>query len=98
MQACDAQELPHPGLVALDSPLVTFRDRDKEGRSQSDLSTETELQVKDAFYRDLAVRAGRRQIIIFENEEPKAELRTGIVFHHFTGDPALARCGFIPNA
>jgi hypothetical protein len=98
MQACDAQQLPHPGLVALDSPLVTFRDRDKEGRSQSDLSTETELQVKDAFYRDLTARAGRRQIIIFENEEPKEESRAGIVFHHFTGDPALPRCGFIPNS
>lgn len=95
MQACDAQELPHPGFVALDSPLVTFRDRDVEG--DRELSDTTNIQVKDAFYRDLVVRAGDRQIIIFENEEPEAVLRSSMNFLHFTGDPVIARSGFFPQ-
>lgn len=94
MQACDAQGLPHPGFVALDSPLVTFRDRDVE--TDNDLSDTKKLQVKDAFYRDLLTRSGNRQVIIFENEEPEDELRSRIHFLHFTGDPAIPRSGFFP--
>jgi hypothetical protein len=95
MQACDAQGLSHPGFVALDSPLVTFRDRDVD--SDSDLSETKNLQVKDAFYRDLVTRTGSRQIIIFENEEPQDDLRASMNFLHFTGDPIIPRSGFFPQ-
>lgn len=95
MQACDAQGLPHPGFVALDSPLVTFRDRDVE--ADNNLSDTKKLQVKDAFYRDLLVRSRSRQVIIFENEEPEDDLRPQINFLHFTGDPAIHRSGFFPQ-
>jgi hypothetical protein len=37
-----------------------------------------------------------QQLIIFENEEPDVSIQKDIVFHHFTGDPALPRCGFFP--
>jgi hypothetical protein len=96
MQACDAQQLPHPGLIALDSPLVTFRDRDIEGNTQTDLTVDAQIQVKDAFYKDLVSRNPKRQIIIFENEEPSVDLRSQMNFQHFTGDPSLERSGFFP--
>lgn len=95
MQACDAQQHSHPGFVVLDSPLVTFRDRDVD--SGAELSDTKNLQVKDAFYRDLVTRTGERQVIIFENEEPEFELRSRMTFLHFTGDPAIPRSGFFPR-
>ena len=95
MEACDVQQHPHPGFVVLDSPLVTFRDRDVD--SGAELSDTKNLQVKDAFYRDLLTRSSERQVIIFENEEPEHELRSRMNFLHFTGDPAIPRSGFFLN-
>jgi len=83
-------------LVVLDSPLVTFRDKDAGTSGIDTLSGEAQLQVKDEFYRDLASRVAEQQLIIFENEEPDISIQKDIVFHHFTGDPALPRCGFFP--
>ena len=96
MRYCVANDLPHPGLVVLDSPLVTFRDKDGGTSEIDDLSVDAQSQVKNEFYRDLATRAAGQQVIIFENEEPDANIQKDIVFHHFTGDPALPRCGFFP--
>jgi hypothetical protein len=95
MKYCASATLPHPGLVVLDSPLITYRDRDD---GDNELSQEVRLRLKDEFYRDLAERAKDEQLIIFENEEPSVETQTSIVFHHFTGDPSLERCGFFPGA
>ena len=96
MNYCIGNGLQHPGLVVLDSPLVTFRDKD-DGTSGADgFLIAAQLQVKDAFYRDLATRVAEQQVIIFENEEPEMSIREGIFFHHFTGDVALPRSGFFP--
>jgi hypothetical protein len=97
MQYCVRNNLQHPGLVVLDSPLVTFRDKDGDTFGADGLSADVRLQVKHAFYRDLAARVVDQQLIVFENEEPETRIRERIVFHHFTGDPALPRCGFFPS-
>jgi hypothetical protein len=94
MKYCVTANLPHPGLVVLDSPLITYRDRDE---GDNELSQEVRLRLKDEFYRDLATRARDQQLVIFENEEPSPDTQSDIVFHHFTGDPALERCGFFPQ-
>lgn len=94
MKYCAAANLPHPGLVVLDSPLITYRDKDE---GDGELSQEVRLRLKDEFYRDLAIRAIDQQLVIFENEEPSPETQSAIVFHHFTGDPTLERCGFFPH-
>jgi hypothetical protein len=92
---CVSVGLPHPGLVVLDSPLITFKDKDR-AQSDADLTPEVRLRLKDKFYRDLATRSLEQQVIIFENEEPAEDIQPLIVFHHFTGDPMLPRCGFFP--
>ena len=92
MDACRDLQLAHPGFLAMDSPLVTFRDADVDGN----LPEDAKAQVKDAFYEDLAVRAGKRQIIVFENEEPRPALASKINFLHFTGDSNIGRKGFFP--
>lgn len=98
MNYCIANNLQHPGLVVLDSPLVTFRDKDDGISGVDGLLIDAQLQVKDAFYRDLSTRVAEQQVIIFENEEPEMSIREEIVFHHFTGDRALHRSGFFPSA
>lgn len=95
MNYCISENLPHPGLVLLDSPLITYRDKDG-GEQDNDLTQDFRLRLKDEFYRDLATRVKDQQLIIFENEEPELDTQAGIVFHHFTGDPSLNRCGFFP--
>lgn len=95
MRYCASVGLPHPGLVVLDSPLITFKDKDP-AQSDADLTPQVRLRLKDKFYRDLVTRAGEQQVIIFENEEPAEDIQPLIVFHHFTGDPTLPRCGFFP--
>lgn len=95
MEVCVSSGLPHPGLVVLDSPLITYRDRDD---GDTELSQEVRLRLKDEFYRDLVTRSQDQQVIIFENEEPSPETQRMITFHHFTGDPAIERCGFFPAA
>ncbi|WP_263352745.1 SMC family protein [Acidicapsa acidisoli] len=94
---CASVGLPHPGLVVLDSPLITFRDKD-HAQADADLTPDVRLRLKDRFYRDLATRVLEQQVIIFENEEPAEDIQPLIVFHHFTGDPMLQRCGFFPVA
>jgi hypothetical protein len=98
MRYCISENLPHPGLVVLDSPLITYRDKD-DGEQDNDLTQDIRLRLKDEFYRDLATRVKDQQLVIFENEEPALDTQAAIVFHHFTGDPALDRCEFFsPSA
>lgn len=97
MRYCVEATLPHPGLVVLDSPLITFRDKDS-ANAEDELSVEARARLKNEFYKDLATRVADQQVIVFENEEPGEDIRPKIVFHHFTGDPALPRCGFFPSS
>ncbi len=94
MLTCRSLDLMHPGLVVLDSPLVTFRDSDENDEVLTD--NQTKIVVRDAFYRDLANCPKDCQIIILENEDPPDDLVESISSHHFTGSPTLGRKGFFP--
>jgi hypothetical protein len=92
MLTCRSLDLRHPGLVALDSPLVTFRDSDANDELLTD--TQTKIAVRDAFYRDLVKCPKDCQIIIMENEDPPDDLVESISYHHFSRLPSLGRRGF----
>jgi hypothetical protein len=80
------KNLPHPGFVLMDSPLVTYREPEEhmgEG-------------VKDAFYRNLATTLGDGQVIILENEEPPAAITKLIAFTGFTKNRTIGRYGLFP--
>jgi hypothetical protein len=80
--------MPHPGFVLIDSPLVVYREPDTdEGGFSHD--------VKDAFYRSIAEDFSASQVIIFENEDPPADLDADANVIRFTGAPH-GRQGFIP--
>lgn len=93
MRHCIASQLSHPGIVVLDSPLLVYRDPDQAG----DARALREHGVKDAFYRSLASGAAHGQVIVFENEEPPADVRAAVTYHHFTKS-STGRYGFIPRS
>lgn len=94
-EACRSLSLPVVGFVILDSPLVTFREVEN---SEVGLDSETQLKVKQAFYRDLAERIKTDQVIVIENEDPDATLLPEIVFHLFTKRVGDDRFGFFPSS
>lgn len=88
LKCCLKREMPHPGFVLIDSPLVVYREPDTdEGGFSHD--------VKDAFYRSIAEDFIASQVIIFENEDPPADLEADANVIRFTGAPH-GRQGFIP--
>ncbi|OPD38847.1 hypothetical protein AL714_00325 [Clostridium botulinum] len=93
MKYCIARGLSHPGFVVLDSPLTTYKERDKKKNEKNE---EVSKSVKDSFFYNLAKQSDDCQIIVFDNEMPPDDL-DGITYHHFTGNPEIERTGFIPN-
>lgn len=82
-------ELPHPGIVVLDSPLVTYKRRDfTPGEEISE-------DVTSAFYEALAKLPVGRQVIVLENNDPPAPLHSAINYTHFSRT-AIGRYGFYP--
>lgn len=81
--------LPHPGLVLIDSPLVVYREPDTdEGEFSRD--------VKDAFFHSVFEQFASAQVIVFENEDPPADIVKFANVIKFTG-ASHGRRGFIPN-
>ncbi|TWH59396.1 hypothetical protein DesLBE_3775 [Desulfitobacterium sp. LBE] len=93
MKYCVERGLSHPGFVVLDSPLTTYKEKD---RKQNAKNEEVDKSVKDSFFYSLSRECNDYQIIIFDNELPPNDL-TNITYHHFTGNPEIDRTGFIPN-
>jgi hypothetical protein len=86
-QYCLARDIPHPGFVVLDSPLVTYRaPSTRNGREEIEL-------VSERFYQDLATRF-IGQAIVMENIDVPTELDNTRVTE-FTGDAEIGRLGFL---
>ncbi|MGV9790818.1 hypothetical protein [Streptomyces sp. NPDC003435] len=92
---CRERDRLHPGLVVLDSPVVTFRGphSDPQGDAPGDdvLMTST---VVDHFYRNMLTFPG--QVIIFENGDPPSEVIAQARTHRF-GLEEGDRPGFFPS-
>ncbi|MEE0790717.1 MAG: hypothetical protein U0M05_05420 [Clostridia bacterium] len=91
MNYCYNRNLCHPGVVVLDSPLTTYKEKDKKVEDDETITKGT----KEKFYEMLAEQK-RGQIIIFDNEEPASMLKTKINYLHFSGDSTVGRKGLIP--
>jgi hypothetical protein len=87
MRYCSGKQLPHPRFVVLDSPLVVYREPDPDEKGFAP-------HVKEAFYRSLASSFNNEQVIVFENDEPPADL-SGTRVIKFSAT-AKGRRGFIP--
>ena len=88
LKFCLKREMPHPGFVLIDSPLVVYREPDtNEGGFPHD--------VKEAFYRSIAKEFEAAQVIIFENDDPPLDMAEEANLIRFTG-AKNGRYGFIP--
>lgn len=88
LKYCLKREMPHPGFVLIDSPLVVYREPDTdEGGFSPD--------VKEAFYRSIAEEFQTAQVIIFENDDPPLDMENEANLIRFTGADN-GRYGFIP--
>jgi hypothetical protein len=90
LRYCGDWELPHSGLVVLDSPLVTYKRRDVQ---PGEAITE---DVKLAFYEALAQTPPDRQIIVLENDDPPEHVWPMIHYTHFSRLAGVGRYGFFP--
>ncbi|MGN6479793.1 hypothetical protein [Luteibacter sp.] len=74
---CKERNLPHPGFVILDTPLLTYRDPLKKSKHGELTADEVELaktSLKDRFFEHLGTLRDDAQIIVFENVDPPAAL------------------------
>lgn len=91
MNYCIRRDLPHPGFIILDSPLVAYREPDVAVQEGLDSG------VKDAFFLAMAQFRQGGQVIIFENELPPQDVGEldGVRIINFTKSKA-GRYGFFP--
>jgi uncharacterized coiled-coil DUF342 family protein len=90
MEFCKEKDLPHPGFVVLDSPLLAYWA--PEGMEDSLEGSD----LKDRFYEYLAANHSDSQVIIVENEHPPAALEKRIGLTVFTKNPRQGCYGFFP--
>lgn len=98
---CLERELPHPGFVIFDTPVLTYRDADTGQSRQPEQTVEVgdELlapTVAEAFYDYLA--ASPIQAIILENQTPPVVTAEGCEVIYFTGSSGSGREGFYPTS
>lgn len=89
-QYCFDRDLPHPGFVVLDSPLITYRAPDAPDGSGPDQSVAT------AFYQDLQDNFDG-QVIVMENTDPLEPLSEDTMDTTFTASSKVGRFGFFPE-
>jgi hypothetical protein len=92
---CRARELPHPGFVVLDSPLITYRDpiTSRLGALSPDEQVLLKSDLKERFFQHLSSLGTRGQFILFDNADPPAN---GVSYAHveaFTNDSSQGRQG-----
>ncbi len=84
---------PHLGLVAIDSPVLTYRDPKNSKLVAEDVIPE---KVADKFYNWMADWRGPGQLVILENEEPNEDALSQIPHTLFAGPHGDGRRGFYP--
>ena len=89
MKFAEDSELPHPGFVVIDTPLLAYR----EPEGDDDDLRGTAVQQK--FYEYLSAWSSR-QVIILENEDPPGFVKESNQTIFFSKNPALGRYGFLP--
>jgi hypothetical protein len=95
---CRERDLPHPGFIVLDTPLLTYRE--PLGSRHGDLS-EDEVEIKRTrlathFYNHLASLDGLGQIIVIENADPPSDLAKDANIEIFTARRDSGRYGLFP--
>jgi len=97
---CRERNLPHPGFIILDTPLLTYRDplRAKAGPLTPDEKELRNTSLKDFFFEHLSEVSKLGQIIVVENVDLPSNIEALGNVETFTGDPTNGRFGLFPRA
>ena len=91
LEYCQENDLPHPGFVVLDSPLLAYFK--PEGDEDRQLQG---TKLKEHFYAYLVEHHGAdSQVIIVENQHPPESISDELRMTVFTGNPNEGRKGFL---
>ena len=90
MEFCRERNLPHPGFVVLDSPLLAY------WKPEGDDDDLRGTDLKEMFYRYLLGLRKDNQVIIVENEHPPNFVSGEGNVIVFTKNPHQGRYGFFP--
>lgn len=90
LEFCKERDLPHPGFVVIDSPLLAYWA--PEGLGDSLVGWD----LKEKFYQYIVNNYSDAQVILFENEHPPESLAQDINLTIFTKNPTDGRFGFFP--
>ena len=94
---CHERNLPHPGFLILDTPLLTYRDpiRSKEGPLEEDEQALRNTSLKDFFFEHLSVNSDKAQFMVIENIDLPPDIERLAQVETFTGDPLSGRKGLL---
>jgi len=97
---CRRNNLPHPGFVILDTPLLTYRDpikNTKAGELSDDEKVIAKSSLKEKFFEYLSSIETLGQFIILENIDPPPGVEKYAHVQTFYGDEVSGRDGFFPK-
>jgi hypothetical protein len=94
---CRARQLPHPGFVVLDTPLITYRDpiRSRLGSLSPDEQILRQSDLKERLFQHLASLGATGQFILFDNADPPANAASYAHLETFTNDFSQGRQGLL---
>ncbi|SPD48439.1 hypothetical protein [Cupriavidus neocaledonicus] len=94
---CIDNDLPHPGFLVLDTPLLTYREplESKYGDLSPDEAALKATSLAEHFYKYLASLAADVQIIVIENSDPPSAINGLARIETFTGKPGSGRAGLL---
>jgi hypothetical protein len=97
---CIDNELPHPGFVVLDTPLLTYREpmSSRHGELAADEIMLKTTSVAENFYKHLASLEDKVQFIVIENTDPPPAVRNLARIQTFTGVDGNGRFGLLDKA
>lgn len=87
---CRSSNVPHPGFVILDSPLLAYREPD--GKEDDLRGTD----LKEQFYSYLKELPEDRQVIVVENTDPPETIKSLEQVKMFSKNPHSGRYGLFP--
>ncbi|MGE6699478.1 hypothetical protein ACQKH5_17455 [Hyphomonas sp. NPDC076900] len=91
LEYCLENDLPHPGFIVLDSPLLAY------WKPEGDDDDLRGTDIKERFYDYLLGFKDSAQIIIIENEHPPEKISGKANVIVFTKNPNSGRYGFFPT-
>lgn len=94
---CIDKDLPHPGFLVLDTPLLTYREplKSKHGDLSEDEKALKATSLGEKFYKHLASLEPKLQVIVIENSDPPAAIEGLAHIEVFTGLVSEGRFGLL---